>query len=99
MGETERIDIIDLIIRVLREHEHTFDSLIKHLDSSVDRIDIQRIETKLQTEKTESEKVEMLEDKIKELENQNNKYKEKIEELEMQTTKNNSHKRALSIAL
>lgn len=93
MSGSERVDTIDLIIRILREHEKTFDSLVKHLDSSIDRMDIQRIEAKLQTEKTESEKIEILENKIRELENQINRYKEKVEELETQTIrlKNNSN--------
>ncbi|MDQ1279158.1 MAG: hypothetical protein QG670_418 [Thermoproteota archaeon] len=93
MDETERVDTIDLIIRVLREHERTFDSLVKHLDSSVDRMDIQRIEAKLHTEKLDNDKIETLVTRIKELENQLEKYKEKIEELEKQTIKikNNSH--------
>jgi predicted RNase H-like nuclease (RuvC/YqgF family) len=94
MGEVGRIATVDLIIEVLREHERTFDSLVHHLDSSIDRIDMQRIEAKLKTEKEENEKIEILVFKIAELENQIEKYKEKIEALEAQTItlKINSHK-------
>ena len=94
MSEEDRIGTIDLIIDVLREHERTFDSLFNHLDSSIDRMDMQRIEAKLKTEKEENEKIEILVFKIAELENQIEKYKEKIEALETQTItlKINSHK-------
>jgi chaperonin cofactor prefoldin len=94
MSEEDRIGTIDLIIDVLREHERTFDSLFNHLDSSIDRMDMQRIEAKLKTEKEENEKIETLVDRIAELENRIEKYKERIEKLEKQIIriKNNSHK-------
>ena len=94
MSEVGRVGTVDLIIEVLREHERTFDSLVHHLDSSIDRLDMQRIEAKLKTEKEENEKIEALVFRIAELENQIERYKERIEGLEKQTIriKNNSHK-------
>ena len=93
MSEVGRIGTVDLIIEVLHEHERTFDSLVHHLDSSIDSIDMQRIEAKVITEKEENEKIEVLVFKIAELENQIERYKERIEGLETQTIriKNGSH--------
>ncbi|MDQ1279157.1 MAG: hypothetical protein QG670_417 [Thermoproteota archaeon] len=47
LGEAERVDTIDLIMRILHQHERTLDSLVKHLDSTVDRVDIQKVEAAL----------------------------------------------------
>jgi hypothetical protein len=94
MSEVGRVGTVDLIIEVLREHERTFDSLFNHLDSSIDRMDMQRIEAKLKTEKEENEKIEALVFRIAELEEQIKRYKERIGGLETQTMriKNISHK-------
>ena len=35
MAYTERIDVLDLIIQVLRDHEKTLDQLIARLEKSV----------------------------------------------------------------
>jgi len=37
MSYTERIDVLDLIIQVLREHEKTLDQLIARLEGSINR--------------------------------------------------------------
>ncbi len=73
---------VDLIIEVLRENERIFDSLLNHLDTSIDRMDIKRIEVMLEKESQESEKIEILKEKIAELENQIERYKAKIEKIE-----------------
>ena len=77
-----RARTVDLILEVLREHERIFDSLLNHLDTSIDRMDIKRIEVMLEKESQESEKIEILRDKFAELENQIEKYKARIEEIE-----------------
>jgi peptidoglycan hydrolase CwlO-like protein len=73
---------VDLIIEVLREHERIFDTLLNHLDTSIDRMDIKRIEVMLEKENLENEKIEVLVEKIAELENQIDRYKSRIEEIE-----------------
>jgi multidrug resistance efflux pump len=85
MSEIGRIGTVELIIKVLTEHEHTFDSLLAHLDSSIDRIDIQRIEAKLKTEKEENENITVLVSRIADLEKQIEKYQSKIHQLEVET--------------
>ena len=94
MSEEGRMGTVDLIISVLLEHERTFDSLLNHLDSSIDRMDIKSLEAKLKTEKQENEKIIVLMRKIAELEDQIDRYKKKIEGLEGQTIqlKNNVNK-------
>jgi len=80
-----RAGTVDLIIAVLREHERTLDSLLNHLDTSIDRMDIKRIEAKLEVENQESEKIDILVEKIAELEKQIERYKMRIDGLEGQT--------------
>jgi cell division protein FtsB len=87
MGEEGRIGTVDLIIRVLTEHEHTFNLLLTHLDSSIDRIDVQRVEAKLKTETQENTNILLLVARIADLEKQIEKYKSKIKQLEIQTIK------------
>jgi cell division protein FtsB len=93
MGEEGRIGTVDLIIRVLTEHEHTFNLLLTHLDSSIDRIDVQRVEAKLKTETQENTNILLLVARIADLEKQIEKYKSKIKQLEIQTIKirDNAH--------
>ena len=87
MSEEGRIGTVDLIIRVLNEHEHTFNVLLNHLDSSIDRIDVQRVEAKLKTETQENTNSQLLVAKIADLEKQIGKYKSKIKQLEIETIK------------
>ena len=87
MSDEGRIGTVDLIIRVLTEHEHTFNVLLNHLDSSIDRIDVQRIEAKLKNEQQESDNMLLLMARIADLEKQIEKYKAKIKQLELQTIK------------
>jgi len=35
MGEKAKLDVIDLVIKVLREHEHSLDQLIERLETLV----------------------------------------------------------------
>ena len=82
MSDTDRITTMDIIIKVIDEHEGVFASLVNHLDSSIDRMDIQRIEGKLETKQEKNIKILSLEKTIKELESQIRRYERKIKEFE-----------------
>jgi len=84
MIEEGRIGTIDLVIDVLREHERIMNSLFNQLDTSIDRMDIKRIEAKVGVENQESEKTEILVEKIAELEEKIKRYEKKIKNLENQ---------------
>jgi hypothetical protein len=96
MSDEGKISTVDLIIKVIDEHEGIFASLVNHLDSSIDRMDLQRVKAKVKTEKEENIRIVFLENKIKERENQLEIYEKKLMELEkmLLNLKNNTHKSA-----
>ena len=38
MTYTSKVDVLDMIIEVLREHEKTLDALVRRLEDSVNRL-------------------------------------------------------------
>lgn len=75
MGYTDKMDVIDLIIKVLQEHEDSLDELVVRLEQVNDDIEQSTNESSFYAGRERGPSSELLNYKVKELEAKLEKYR------------------------
>jgi hypothetical protein len=93
MVESDEISTTSLLIKTINEHQIIIQKIVEHLDSSVDKMDLQRIAHKNEPKKEPNVTFTLLSDEIKVLEGHLESYKKKLIELEttIKILKNNGN--------
>ena len=75
MAFKDKVDVIDLIISVLREHESSLDRLVERLEKLNEHLEGSMEEAPLYNEKDREESADLLNYKVQELERRLEKYR------------------------